>query len=280
MALTRDKLALPKEVRNDLITRVQKKSAFATLARTIEMTDEVATQSFADLAPASFRQEGTLKPAGELNLVTKTMRLQYLASVVTPYSKQSTLNKGWDDLYAQIVETHQNSLAVGFDNFIATQAPIAGVDTLAASASIELEAPKTFDALVAAKKAVGATGTRVNGYVTNALGEVTLSSGTDNTGRPLFSTSNETTSNLFGSPLAVTTADLGANVLGFAGDFDQLVIGFHPEGVTAQVLTEYAEIGGQPRALKQHNEVAVFFEVPVSVAVLRPNAFVKIVDAA
>jgi len=185
VSTNRTNIALPTEVSNEIIQKVQEDSAIMSLARQIPLPGRGVTIPVITSDPeAEWVDETAEKPVSNPGLGTKVMR-GYKLAVIVPFSNQFRRDDG--ALYDAIVARLPRVLAEKFDNtvFGGTNAPGDDFDTFAACTAQSL-ASDAYAGLVAADTDIAIHGGITNGYAISPQMKGVLLSAVDQDRRPLF----------------------------------------------------------------------------------------------
>lgn len=260
-------IALPTELQEKIIQKVQEDSAVMALAQQIALPGLGATIPVITSDPeAAWADETAEKAVSRPGLAVKTMGA-YTLAVIVPFSNQFRNNV--PALYNAIVERLPKALAQKFDKtvFGNGSAPGSNFDTFA-SVTAQSFGSEPYAALVAADADIADHNGITNGYVISPKGKAALLSATDSTGRPLFinSVAEGAVPMILGAPTKQSKAayiDTTTDVLGFAGDWTQAIYGIN--GGIKLSISDQATLtdGEQTINLWQRNMFAVRAEIEV-----------------
>lgn len=223
-------IALPTEVSDVIIQKMQEESAVMKLATKIALPGLGATIPVITGDPeADWVAETDKKPVSRPGLSKKVMQA-YTLAVIVPFSNQFRDNV--PALYQAIVERLPRAIAQKFDSTVFHgAAPGSNFDTFA-SATAQSIGSDAYAALVSADADIASNGGMTNGFVISAQGKGQLLRATDTTGRPLFinSVSEGAIPMILGNPTVYSKAaykavSSGNDVLGIAGDWSQALYG-------------------------------------------------------
>lgn len=260
-------IALPTELQQTIIQKVQEDSAVMALAQKIDLPGLGATIPVITGDPeAAWVAETAEKPVSRPGLAVKTMGA-YTLAVIVPFSNQFRNNV--PALYNAIVERLPRALAQKFDKtvFGNGSAPGSNFDTFASITAQSLGSDP-YAALVAADADVAAHGGITNGYVLSPQGKAELLGATDSTGRPIFinSVAEGAIPMILGAPTKQSKAayiDTTTDVLGFAGDWTQAIYGVNG-GIQLSISDQATLTDGDTTInLWQRNMFAVRAEIEV-----------------
>lgn len=244
-------------------------------------------------ATAGWVAEGGKKPTTESGLGLKTIKPYKIAAISVVSAEVVRANPG---NYMQILRDDiAEAIAVAFDNAAlhGTDSPFgAGNHIGATSKAVELGttaqgAGGTYGDVVAGLKLLVDDGKALTGFAFDKRVEPEFLGATDTVGRPLFidTPPAETTPAITPGRLIGRPAYLGDNVyddgvLGFGGDWSQVVWGA-VGGITYDVSTETTvTLGGELVSTWENNLVAIRAEAEFGLLVNDPDAFVKYTESA
>ena len=237
-------------------------------------------------ASASWVSEGAQKPTTESGIALKSIQPKKIAAISVVSAEVVRANPG---NYMQILRDDiAEAFAVAFDNAVlhGTSSPFADAiddttkavdfgDTTQGNGGVYGDVVDGLSALVN-------DGKRCNGFVFDRVVEPVFLGGVDTTGRPLFvdtpladTTAAITPGRLIGRPAYLGDNVASGNIVGYGGDWSQLVWGA-VGGITYKVSTEAAvTIGGTLTSLFEHNLVAILAEAEYGCVINDVDAFVK-----
>lgn len=219
-------IALPTEVTNTIISKVQEDSAVMALAQSMELPGLGATIPVITGDPeAEWVAETGKKPVSRPGLSKKVMQ-PYTLAVIVPFSNQFRNNV--PALYNAVVERLPKALAKKFDEtvFGKVSAPGSNFDTFA-SCTAQSFGSDPYAALVAADADIADHDGITNGFVIAPKAKSLLLGATDSTGRPLFinSVAEGAIPMILGSRTKQSKAAKNGTTLGVAGDWSQAIYG-------------------------------------------------------
>jgi HK97 family phage major capsid protein len=237
-------------------------------------------------ATASWVSEAGHKPTTERGIALKSIKPHKIAAISVVSAEVVRANPGgyMELLKGDIAE----AFAVAFDVAVyhGTNSPFgAFIDQTsksvalgtapAAEGGVYKDVVNGLDALVKDGKAL-------NGFAFDKVVEPTFLGNVDTIGRPLFidtppvdTASVITPGRLIGRPAYLGDQIKEGDVVGYGGDWSQVVWGVIG-GISWKVSTEASvTIGGQPVSLFEHNLVAILAEAEYGCLVNDPEAFVK-----
>ncbi len=271
---TTNSIALPSDISNEIIQKVQEESAIMRLARKIELPGRGVTIPVITGDPtAEWVAETGKKPVSNGTPATKLMSA-YKIAVIETFSKEFTRDAR--ALYDALVARLPRVLAGVFDATVigAVSAPGTNFDDLSACTVVSIENANngTYLGLVAADANIAAQGGVMNGVALGAQGRGLLLSAVDSTGRPIFTPSANDgvvgkvigVDTYFNKNLYVAGTSPNPNIVGIAGDWTQAVYGT-VAGVEVSISdTATLDLGGGNSInLWQQNMVAVRAEIEV-----------------
>lgn len=277
----------PAEV-NGIFSEVRKQSVVQRLARQVPLAPGgTKTVVWTGKPVAGFVGEGDEKPVSDPTATTKTMTPEKLAVIVPVSAELVRASQGnglLEDLQAQMVE----AIAVAFDQAVlyGTDSPFAAslADT---SYEVELDADGVgvYKSLNGVLRTLSVAGKKLTGWALDTVVEADLNEAGPNGVSSIFVDSAAEPNTVFrsgrllGRP-AFLGEGLGAedgSVLGFGGDFSQIVWG-QVSSINIDV-TDQATITLNDNStlnLWQRNMLALRAEVEYGVLINDVNAFVKI----
>lgn len=259
-------IAVPTELSNKIIQKVQDGSAVMKLAQYMDLPGLGATIPVITSDPeAEWVAETGLKPVSRPGLSTKTMQA-YTLAVIVPFSNQFRNNM--PALYQAIVERLPKALAQKFDATVFHgAAPGSNFDTFA-NATAQSLGSDPYTALVAADADIAAHNGIANGIVIAPQGKSKLLLAKDNDGRPLFinSLAEGAIPQILSQPTYLAKAaykDAASDVLGVMGDWTQAIYGIAQN--LSLSISDQATLtdGDQTINLWQRNMFAVRAEIEV-----------------
>lgn len=264
----RSNIALPTEVSEEILQKMQEQSAVMQLARRINLPGRGVTIPVITGDPeAGWVEETGAKPVSNPTLSTKIMQAYKLA-VIVPFSDE--FRRDAASLYDAIVARLPLALAAKFDATVfgaSSGAPGSNFDTLGAATAQSL-ATDAYAGLVAADTAIATAGGIMNGIVLSPQGKGVLLAATDGDHRPLFinNVAEGAVPMVLGSRTVVSKGAYVAgspNHVGVAGDWSQAMYGT-VEGVQIRFADQTSlTIGGDNVNLWEHNMFAVRAEIEV-----------------
>lgn len=243
-------------------------------------------------ASAGWVAEGGKKPTTESGLGLKTIKPHKIAAISVVSAEVVRANPG---NYMQILRDDiAEAIAVAFDNAAlhGTDSPFGAGNNLAATTkAVELgttaqAAGGTYGDVVAGLKALVDDGKSLTGFAFDKRVEPEFLGATDTAGRPLFidtppaeTTPAVTPGRLIGRPAYLGDNVYSGGVLGFGGDWSQVVWGA-VGGITYDMSTESSvTLGSNLVSLWEHNLVAIRAEAEFGLLVNDPESFVKYTEA-
>lgn len=221
-------IALPTEVSNTILKKVQEDSAVMGLAQRMDLPGLGVTIPVIVGDPeAAWVEETSKKPVSRPELSKKIMQ-PYTLAVIVPFSNQFRNNV--PGLYNAIVERLPKALAQKFDKTVFHgTAPGSNFDTFAACTAQSFGSDP-YAALVAADADIAAHNGIANGVVISPQAKSKLLAATDSTNRPLFinSVAEGAIPMILGNPTKQSKAaykDAATDVLGVVGDWTQAIYG-------------------------------------------------------
>lgn len=221
-------IALPTEVSNTILKKVQEDSAVMGLAQRMDLPGLGVTIPVIVGDPeAAWVEETAKKPVSRPELSKKIMQ-PYTLAVIVPFSNQFRNNV--PGLYNAIVERLPKALAQKFDKTVFHgTAPGSNFDTFAACTAQSFGSDP-YAALVAADADIAAHNGIANGVVISPQAKSKLLAATDSTNRPLFinSVAEGAIPMILGNPTKQSKAaykDAATDVLGVVGDWTQAIYG-------------------------------------------------------
>lgn len=259
-------IALPTEVSDKILAKVQEDSAVMKLAQYMDLPGLGATIPVITGDPAAeWVTETGLKPVSRPGLSTKTMQA-YTLAVIVPFSNQFRNNV--PALYEAIVARLPKALAQKFDYTVFHgTAPGSNFDTFE-NATAQSLGSDPYAALVAADADISAHNGITNGFVISPQAKSKLLGAADTTGRPLFinSVAEGAIPMILGSKTVQSKAaykDDATDVLGVAGDWTQAIYGI-AQNLTLSISDQATLTDGdQTINLWQRNMFAVRAEIEV-----------------
>ena len=268
ISTNRTNIALPTEVAQEIMQKVQEQSAVMQLARQIPLPGRGVTIPVITGDPeAGWVEETGAKPVSNPTLATKVMQAYKLA-VIVPFSDE--FRRDAASLYDAIVARLPLALAAKFDATVfgaANGAPGSNFDTLGGATAQSL-ATDAYAGLVAADTAIATAGGIMNGIVLSPQGKGVLLAATDGDHRPLFinNVAEGAVPMVLGSRTVLSKGAYVAgtpNHVGIAGDWTQAMYGT-VEGVQIRFADQTSlTIGGENINLWEHNMFAVRAEIEV-----------------
>jgi HK97 family phage major capsid protein len=239
-------------------------------------------------ATAAWVSEGAQKPATNSGLALKSIKPHKIAAISVVSAEVVRANPG---NYMQILRDDiAEAFAIAFDNAVlhGTNSPFgAGNNVDATTNSVAIgtatqEKGGVFGDIVEGLVSLVATGKKLTGFAFDRIAEPLLLGATDKNGRPLFvetplaeTTAAVTPGRLIGRPAFLGDNVFSGSVIGYGGDWSQIVWGA-VGGISYKVSTESAvTIGGELVSLFENNLVAILAEAEYGCLVNDPAAFVK-----
>lgn len=262
-------IALPSEVSNKILQKVQEDSAVMSLAQYMDLPGLGLTIPVITGDPeAAWVAETNEKPVSRPTLDTKLMQA-YTLAVIVPFSNQFRNNV--PALYNAIVERLPRALAQKFDStvFGNTAVPGSNFDSFT-GCTAQSFGSDPYAALVAADGDIADHDGITNGFVISPKAKSALLGSTDTTGRPLFinSVAEGAIPMILGNPTkqskaAYKAVGSGNDVLGVAGDWTQAIYGIAQS--LSLSISDQATLtdGDQTINLWQRNMFAVRAEIEV-----------------
>lgn len=273
--INRNSIALPADVTDEIIAKVQEQSAIMRLARQITLPGRGVSIPVITADPtAAWVGETAAKPVSNSGLSAKVLR-PYKIAVIETFSKEFTRDAA--ALYDALIARLPLALAKVFDATVigAVNKPGSDFDNLAAATAQSIlpgtDGTGTYAGLVAADTDIAAAGGIMNGLALSPQARGILLSAVDSTGRPLFlnSATEGAVDRVLGAPVAMNKALYKAGtssvpaVVGIAGDWTQAVYGT-VNGVEISITdTATLTSGDDTINLWQQNMVAVRAEIEV-----------------
>jgi HK97 family phage major capsid protein len=270
-------VALPEAVSSEILAKVQEASVIQSAARRVALPGAgLAVQMITGDPTAAWVGETEDKSVSNATLSSKVLR-PYKLAVIETFSNEFRRDKA--ALYSALVNRLPGALAKKFDTtaFHGT-APGSDFDTLASASAHVL----TYDGLVAALSAVGASGYDMNGVIVSPQGEAKLLGEKDGDERPLFISNLQAEGGIgsvLGRPVFKSKAaylDTTTDVLGFTGDWSQAMWGT-VEDVQIKISDQATLVSGETTInLFQQNMFAVLAEIEVGFRISDIAAFKKL----
>lgn len=269
IATNRTNISLPTEVAQEVMQKVQERSAVMQLAREIALPGRGLTIPVITGDPeADWVEETGKKPVSNPGLSTKIMQAYKLA-VIVPFSDE--FRRDAASLYDAIVARLPLALAQKFDATVfgpASGAPGANFDTLGAATASGIGGTHAYAGLVAADSAIATAGGIMNGIVLSPQGKGILLGAVDGQQRPLFinNVAEGAVPMVLGARTVLSKGAYAAgtpNKVGIAGDWTQAMYGT-VEGVQVRFADQTSlTIGSTQVNLWEHNMFAVRAEIEV-----------------
>ena len=269
IATNRTNISLPTEVAQEVMQKVQERSAVMQLAREIALPGRGLTIPVITGDPeADWVEETGKKPVSNPGLSTKIMQAYKLA-VIVPFSDE--FRRDAASLYDAIVARLPLALAQKFDATVfgpASGAPGANFDTLGAATASGIGGTHAYAGLVAADSAIATAGGIMNGIVLSPQGKGILLGAVDGQQRPLFinNVAEGAVPMVLGARTVLSKGAYAAgtpNKVGIAGDWTQAMYGT-VEGVQVRFADQTSlTIGSTQVNLWGHNMFAVRAEIEV-----------------
>lgn len=244
-------------------------------------------------AAAAWVSEGAQKPTTESGLSLKSIKPHKIAAISVVSAEVVRANPG---SYMEVLRDDiAEAFAVAFDAAVlhGTSSPFgAGNNVDATTKSIAIgtataDKGGVFGDIVGGLTLLVADGKKLNGFAFDRIAEPLLLGATDKNGRPLFvetpladTTAAVTPGRLIGRPAFLGDNVFSGNVVGYGGDWSQIVWGA-VGGISYKVSTESTvTIGGSLVSLFENNLVAILAEAEYGCLVNDPGAFVKFTSGA
>lgn len=270
-------IVLPADVSNEILGKVLETSVIQRAARRIDLPGRgTAVNVITGEPSAAWVGETDSKPVSNGAAATKVLR-PYKLAVIETFSNE--FRRDLPALYSALASRLPNALAKKFDSTVFHgTAPGSDFDTLASAGGHAL----TYDGLVAALSAVGASGYDMNGVIVSPQGEAKLLGEKDGDDRPLFISNLQAEGGIgsvLGRPVFKSRAaylDTTTDVLGFAGDWSQAIWG-QVNDVTVKISDQATlTVGEDTVNLFQQNMFAVLAEIEVGFRISDLAAFKKL----
>lgn len=275
------------EIAQGYFDQARKRSTVMQLARQIPLGingQEIPVSTAK--ATAAWVSEGAQKPTTESGLTLKSIKPSKIAAISVVSAEVVRANPGnymnilRDDIAEAFAVAFDNAALHGvstpFDNYIdeTTQTQALGSATKANGG--------VYADVVAGMAKVVNDGKKVNGFAFDAVVEPLFLGSVDGNGRPLFidtpmtdTTAVVTPGRLIGRPAFLGDNVKSDNIVGYGGDWSQVVWGA-VGGITYKVSTEAAvTIGGTLTSLFEHNLVAILAEAEYGLLINDTGSFVK-----
>lgn len=221
-------IALPAEVSEEIMQKVQLESAVMKLGRKIDLPGRGASIPVIVSDPeAQWVDETGVKPTSNPSLTTKTMK-GYTLAVIVPFSNQ--FKRDAEALYAELVKRLPRALGEKFDATVLTgTAPGSNFDTLA-GVTAQAIGTDAYGGLVAADTDIATHGGIMDGIVLSPQGKGVLLAAKDGNERPLFinNMAEGAVPMVLGANTALSKGAYKAgtpNIVGIAGDWTQALWG-------------------------------------------------------
>lgn len=279
-------IALPTDVSDEIIQKLQLDSAIMRFATPIELPGlGTSIPTITGDPEAHWVEETGVKPVSKAGIGLKTM-MPYTLSVIVPFSNQ--FRRSNQALYNAIVKRLPGSLAKKFDATVigAYPAPGSNFDTFSTCTAQSISTNGIYKALVAADADVAAHDGVSNGIVYSPKMKAEMLLSTDTTGRPMFvpAVSDRDVPVVIGNPTALSKGAFvngdssTPDTLGVIGDWTQAMYGV-ANGIEISISDQATlEIDGEMINLWQRNMFAVRCEIEVGF-VADTTVFNKIVRA-
>jgi len=275
------------EISQAYFSETRKRSTVQQLAREIPLgINGQAIPVSTVKAAAGWVSEGGQKPTTESGLALKTVQPQKIAAISVVSAEVVRANPG---NFMQILRDDiAEAMAVAFDNAVlhGTGSPF-GENLAATTKSVALgtaagTAGGVYADVVAGLQALVDDSKKLTGFALDRAAEPILLSGVDGNGRPLFvetplaeTTTAVTPGRLIGRPAMLGDNVKSGNVVGWGGDWSQIVWGA-VGGISYKVSTEApVTIGGTLVSLFENNLVAILAEAEYGCLINDVEAFVK-----
>jgi HK97 family phage major capsid protein len=290
---------LKPDVAADYFAQAKYNSSVMQLARKVPLGINGQEITFSTgKATASWVAETGLKPTTETSLGLKSFKPHKIAAISVVSAEVVRANPG---NYMQVLRDEiAVAFAEAFDAAVlhGTATPFgAYIDQTTKSVELGTTAAAdggTYGDIVAGLKLLADDKKKLSGFAFDSVVEPTFLGSVDTSGRPLFidtplteTTSVVTPGRLIGrpaflgdgisTPVVAGTPNTGG-VVGYGGDWSQLVWG-SVGGITYDVSTQTAvTIGGTLTSLWEHNLVAIRAEAEFGVLINDVEAFVRYTD--
>jgi HK97 family phage major capsid protein len=275
------------EIAQAYFAETRKRSTVQQLAREIPLGingQEIPVST--TKAAAGWVSEGAAKPTTESGLALKSIKPHKVAAISVVSAEVVRANPG---NYMQLLRDDiAEAFAVAFDNAVlhGTTSPFAvNVDSTTKSVALGMTAATgggVYADVVKAMSELVNDGKKLTGFAFDKVAEPVLLGGVDTTGRPLFvetpladTTAAVTPGRLLGRPAFIGDNVATSNIVGYAGDWSQIVWG-SVGGISYKVSTDASvTIGGKLVSLFENNLVAILAEAEYGCLVNDAAAFVK-----
>lgn len=267
-ATNRTFIDLPADVSNEVIQKVQQKSAVMQLARKMTLPGNGAAINVITSDPtASWVGETSAIGVSNPGVATKILR-GYKLAVIVPFSNE--FKRDAKSLYDAIIDRIPDALGQKFDNtvFGGVLAPGSDFDSFA-NCTTQATGSDAYGALVAADTDIALNGGLTNGYVLSAQGKGILLASKDEVGRPLFinSVAEGAIPMILGQRTVLSKGAFvsgSPSTIGCAGDWNQAIYGI-VDGVKMSISEEATlDLGnGTTINLFQQDMFAVKAEIEV-----------------
>jgi HK97 family phage major capsid protein len=270
-------IVLPEAVSSEILGKVLETSIIQRAARRIDLPGRGTAVNIITGEPAaSWVGETESKPVSNGAASTKILR-PYKLAVIETFSNE--FRRDLPALYNALASRLPNALAKKFDTtvFHGTN-PGSDFDNLTSASAHVL----TYDGMVAALSALGASGYDMNGIIVSPQGEAKLLGEKDGDERPLFISNLQAEGGIgsvLGRPVFKSKAaylDTTTDVLGFTGDWTQAIWG-QVDDVTVKISDQATlTVGEDTVNLFQQNMFAVLAEIEVGFRISDIAAFKKL----
>ena len=271
-------IVLPEAVSSEILGKVLETSVIQRAARRIDLPGRGTAVNIVTGEPtASWVGETDAKPVSNGTAATKILR-PYKLAVIETFSNE--FRRDLPALYNALASRLPNALAKKFDTtvFHGTN-PGSDFDNLTGATAHVLD----YDGMVAALRALGASGYDMNGIIVSPQGEAKLLGEKDGDERPLFISNLQAEGGIgsvLGRPVFKSRAaylDTTTDVLGFAGDWTQAVWG-QVDDVTVKISDQATLVVDEETTINlfQQNMFAVLAEIEVGFRISETAAFKKL----
>jgi HK97 family phage major capsid protein len=280
------------EIAQAYFAQTRKRSTVQQLAREVPLGingQEIPVSTAK--ASATWVSEGAKKHTTESGLALKSMKPYKIAAISVVSAEVVRANPG---SYMEVLRDDiAEAFAIAFDTAVlhGTNSPFStNIDSTTKSVAIgtaTADKGGVFGDIVSGLTLLVADGKKLNGFAFDRIAEPLLLGATDKNGRPLFvetplaeTTAAVTPGRLIGRPAFLGDNVAASNIVGYAGDWSQVVWGA-VGGINYKVSTESTvTIGGTLVSLFENNLVAILAEAEYGCLVNDPAAFVKFTSGA
>jgi HK97 family phage major capsid protein len=280
------------EIAQAYFAETRKRSTVQQLAREIPLGingQEIPVSTAK--ATAGWVSEGAAKPTTESGLALKSIKPHKIAAISVVSAEVVRANPG--NYMALLRDDIAEAIAVAFDAAVlhGTSSPFAvNVDSTTKAVALGMTAAAgggVFADVVKAMSELVNDGKKLTGFAFDKVAEPVLLGAVDANGRPLFvetpladTTAAVTPGRLLGRPAFIGDNVAASNIVGYAGDWSQIVWGA-VGGISYKVSTDASvTIGGKLVSLFENNLVAILAEAEYGCLVNDAAAFVKLTSGA